>query len=357
MRRDTLRSAIATVVTDLRESGVREMMEAAIRPPAKEERESWMNFAVIQHLLLSYSQYGEAEKKVVDILGVSEVYSPQFWQKLNTKLDRAIIATSQSVEFAVKNAPPLADLLKWNAVDELENTDSVSDTEASRLIHIVIPEDFSRITSPQRIITVINSITGLYEVCSHLQGDADTEFGIVALDSGSDKSIIFAGVGEAAAAVRGTISDVWDRVLMGRSVQAAAKLDLIAKSLPIMDRIKKSQDEGSISPEQAELMRRKAIECATGIVDAGAMTTELEQRDVPTPRTLIHEKQLLLTSQSRGSATSKSQDEIEKDARDLIVELSKEVERLKRQAQGSATPKPRRKRNSAPKRKPPASAK
>lgn len=348
MRRDTLIQAVRRVVQDIEASNVRAMIDLGLERPRKDGPEAtWIDFGIFRTLMLAYDTYGEAEKSVVEILGLKDIYSAEFWQRMSIKQEpRALIDMRQSIWFTIMHLPKVTELLQWKNVADHNHFPDSQAAEVSRLIHIIIPEDVAQMTRPARIITVIGAVAGLYDVCSRLAGRPDSAFGIIAMDSGSDKSIIFGGFGEVAAAVRGIITDVWDRVLLGRYAKSSANIDLIARSLPVLDQIKDACDSGTISPEEAEIMRRKTIESATGIVDSGAMTIELESREIPTPRSLIHENQLLLTSAAEHIVEQETQknDTADADTHRMLRELAAEVERLKSSRRSVSTkrrrPKP-----------------
>jgi hypothetical protein len=319
------------------------MIEAPLKRSGKEASDAgWVNVAILQKLILDYNSYGKEERAIIGLFGISDLYDSAFWQLLIERPDvGTILGINNSLYFATNHGLKLAKLLKREGIEDFSDSAKGSTHQLSGLIHVVLPEDVAKLTNPDRIILVIEATAGLYAVCAQLLGHSQADFGIAALDSGSDKSIVFAGLGDVAEAVRGVISDIWDRVLLGRHAQGDASLDLIAKSLPIINEIKKSKDSGSISPEQAELMKRKTIECATGIVDAGAMTIELEAKEITTARSLIHEKQLLLTSSIPEEAivnNSTSED----DMRQTLSKLTEEVERLKsRRARAPSSRKPK----------------
>ena len=123
MRREVLINAVRRVLADLEGSGVVPMLEAGMdvtRRPAestKELRAGWVSFEVFQKYSLLSSTYGDAERQVVRILGLSELSTAALWSKMNDFSPPQIHKIRWSIIFAVEYLPKLLQLIEQDHVE------------------------------------------------------------------------------------------------------------------------------------------------------------------------------------------------------------------------------------------------
>jgi hypothetical protein len=73
-------------------------------------------------------------------------------------------------------------------------------------------------------------------------------------------------------------------------------LELVASSLPILEKISKLEQEQSIGREQAEMVRRKVIEGVGQFLVCGAVIPEMTERSHFEPRDLMASEPKLLSA-------------------------------------------------------------
>ena len=80
---------------------------------------------------------------------------------------------------------------------------------------------------------------------------------------------------------------LWDKAVFFREIQTSNRLELIAQALPIIDRIGDLEVEKKLSPEQAELLRRKVADGAGKFLRVGATIPEMAAVSSHDPRRLM----------------------------------------------------------------------
>ena len=117
---------------------------------------------------------------------------------------------------------------------------------------------------------------------------------LLACDSGSDKSFDFLGLAKLVEMVKEIILSLWDRVVFFREKQMGERIDLIAKSLPVIERIVEMEKLNHLAPEQAEILRRNIVSGVEKFIQAGAIIPEVESHSRYNPRQLMAPEPKLL---------------------------------------------------------------
>nr|WP_294810549.1 hypothetical protein [uncultured Sphingomonas sp.] len=344
MRRDVLIRGIERLKADIETSSVSSMLEQVIDSVRREKSDGLkIDFDVFQRLSIAYSQYTSIEIDIIAIFDLGDIFSPSYWSKISsTPEPPSLYQTRSAIHFFLTHVSKLVDLLQFSVDGKVQT--SALGKSSDQLIHVVLPEEEGVTTPVDRVVTAIQAVTGLYEVASTLEASTDATIAIASLDSGSDKAITFVGAGDIAKAVRGMISDIWDRVLLGGATKSAAEIGLIADSLPVFSSIAEREAAGTLQREEAEILRRTLLKSVTGVIKSGSITAEIEQRELPTPRALVHQRQLLLSAPNSNNQTNKgtTADPATRSSRDAEIELLRaEVEALK-SVKNAAPARPRR---------------
>lgn len=241
------------------------------------------------YTLLS-QHFNDATNEILKIFNLSHIGEPRFWFNLvaaKTATTRDTLTTLiRSLQFVTEFLPPLADLLR--PYEPLDDEHSI--------LSITLPEDTNRLSRPARVVDILQGIQSLYDVCATLNDSSPDDLSILNLDSGSDKSLDLLGAAEVMKCVKEIIIDLWDRVIFFRERRTSEAINLLMQSLPVIDEIGRLEQEGRISHEQAEIIRRKAIEGATKFFTSGATIPELEEHSKFNPRLLMQPEKKLLTT-------------------------------------------------------------
>lgn len=322
MRREVILKSVRRIQTDLVNSGVSEMLSTAfekIRRASTEEgrKQHWVSWAAFQEFSIRYSSYTEEEKRVLSILGLERLSSADYWQKLSLSPNPAeMYELNNSISSAVEILPKIVELFKQSHVEEFESQDSDPPDElrGKTLIRLILVEDEQQYSSPERLIVALSAFSGLYAVIARLSSEPSNDLIVLAIDSGSDKSFDFLGAGKIMEQLRLLIASLWDRRVLYRAAPLAQSLNLISQSLPILKEIEALREEGALSPEEAELLRRKTIECSTKFLESGAITQDMDFRSELSPRALMRPEQKLLAAPIPDQANPKTPDAEKVDA-------------------------------------------
>jgi len=179
--------------------------------------------------------------------------------------------------------------------------------EHQSLLTAIIAEDDSQFSNTTRIVYALESVNSFYEVWSELLKGEEIELVVVGCDSGSDKSFDFLGGAEIVNGVRETILQIWDRIVFYRHAKSMATIETIASTLPVYAQIAELENAGSISKEQAELLRRKTSGACEKFVEAGVMIPEMELEGTHSPRALMSPEPKLLGSPSNDQSDDNSE--------------------------------------------------
>lgn len=179
----------------------------------------------------------------------------------------------------------------------MSGQDRQSPYHGKKLLSVLVIEEPGRFSTAERLSQVLISIGLLYEACATIEGLSPQELSVVACDSGSDKSFDLLGVAKAIDSVKDIIVSIWDRVVFFKERKMETQIELIGKSLPIIDYIGQLEQQNKLGPEEAEILRRKVTEGASKFVRCGAIIPEIEERAASyNPRILMAPEPKLLSA-------------------------------------------------------------
>jgi len=94
--------------------------------------------------------------------------------------------------------------------------------------------------------------------------------------------------------VKEIILSLWDRIMFFRERQIAQRVELVAKSLPVINEIWNLENENKIGHEEAELLRIKLIDSVQKFITCGAVIPEMLERSTFDPHELMMPEPKLL---------------------------------------------------------------
>lgn len=303
MRREVLYSAVSRIIADLESCEIPELFDGVIEifrhGHDKKEESGSIPLSTFKKYMLATHYYSEAELEVCRIAGISILQDIHFWESMSTPSSPSeIFEVQQSVLFATRQLPKLLSLIQQDYVQSIKDQkkELPEELKGKTLLSILIVEEKEHFSSPIRLTRALESITNLYSVFACLEGESENDLIVLACDSGSDKSFDFLGLAKLTEQVKETIIAIYDRRVFHRQRHVSESLMVIAESLPVLERIEQLKENGSLEPEQAELLKRKTIAGATQFIEAGAIIPELDSVSTHNPKQLMKPEPKLLVS-------------------------------------------------------------
>lgn len=304
MRRTEIAEGAQQIIQAVKESGIDSAMDKMFEG-RHTARPSDAPVAELLGALRQYSlyahKYNGAAKRLAHILDLSNLENPKLWSELiNLENQPVIYSSLRDLRFAIDYLPKIIEMVEPEPSDVIQHAIN----NGKSLLSVVIIEEDNRFSSPARLSNVLESVQLLYEACAIMNEMVPEGLSVVACDSGSDKSFDFLGVAKVIECVKEVILSLWDRVVFFRERKFSERIDLIAKSLPVIDRIGELEQDKKLGPEQAEILRRNIFEGVHKFTESGAIIPEIEERTHYNPRLLMSPIQKLLTSASNEIASS-----------------------------------------------------
>jgi hypothetical protein len=302
MRRNEIIEGCISIRQALKECNIQELIQIIFKE-GKGDRVTEQTMAAflssINKYSLAASKYNKAAKQLARILGINKLENPETWAKLTIISPESVTfmrRINYDIEFAISHLPKIIDMLQpdiYNIIKEQTATGEIK-FEGKALLSVIILEEKNRISSPQRLKEVLDSIILLYDACSIIINEPSTDLCVIACDSGSDKSFDFLGLAKTIECIKQVILDLWDRVVFFREHQLSQRINLVAQALPIIDKIGELEKQEKIGPEMAEILRRKVSDGASKFLSSGAIIPDIETRSTFNPRVLMAPEPKLL---------------------------------------------------------------
>ena len=316
MRRKDFIDSSNAILSAINDSKILNIVRAMVRPDSREATPDEVLFSY-QTLLRHVDKFSKNEQEILSVFNIENLADNKLWSAIlmgDSKEGRSIETmhrTSMSISDLVEYLPKMMSVIKQNNVHYLTDDSGTSTKNLPNdreIISLILPESDNEISKPQRLVEAIDSISSFYTVIATLENENPNDLGVAAMDSGSDKSFDFLGAAKVVSAVKELIIELWDRIVYYKERKLGQHIDLVAKSLPVFERINNMEQAGEISREQAEICRRTIENGVTKFVRVGALLPEFEQHASNNPRQIMAPERKLLgypTGESNIPAPSK----------------------------------------------------
>lgn len=347
MRRTELLHGVRQVQEAFEASNLIEMLNALL---SHDDDDSSTLVSSMLQSLNTYSiyarDYNAAALQITDIFGLEQLQDPAHWSQLvlgANAMDQALrvrVQTLQSRALIVKHyLPKIAGLFEVDAAQSTQQLEKRYGTK--QVLTVVIIEEARQFSSPERLSKMLSSVDTLYEVCATLEGSTGEKLSVVACDSGEDKSFDFVGAAPAIDRLKQLVLNLWNRVVFHRNEQLSRRLDMVSHNLPILREIDEAEEDGTLGPEQSELMRRRVLDGTKRFLESGAIIPEIEQHTQHDPRSLMRPATKMLVSPSRSSTSTAEPQRSEENVDAFLDETERaELLRLFRRAKEDDPPPP-----------------
>jgi hypothetical protein len=293
------------------------------------------------------SKFGETERKIASILKIEILTDARRWLNFSIRTPMAHelwMLVGQAERFL----PTIMNLIEQDYVETMKHDPGKAPAvfQGKALLSVIILEEKDKYSNPKRVIETLEAVQLLYESVAILNDQKnEQQMVLLACDSGSDKSFDLLGIAKLVEAVKEIILSLWDRVVFFREQKMGAKLELVANSLPIIEKISEMQKAGHLEPEQAEILRRNISLGAQKFINAGATIPEIEGHSHFNPRQLMSPEPKLLAMPTipvaqTGAACPPATPQKPSEADDMSADERAEFERLFKQMKRKKKQKP-----------------
>lgn len=304
MRRAELVRAVRSVLHALRDSRVHEAL-AEVARGARGEQASFALLSALRGYTVRAAEFGPEERRVLQAMDLQALDDPAWWARVvgggaeGGPQAEAAAAMATSIRSAGTYLPRLAGLLSTEALRRgaaAARQPPPPSEDGLELLEVLVIETEGQRSSPMRLITALESVWLLYDAAATLLRLPSNTLGVAGCDSGSDKSFEFLGLAPVVASVKEILLSVWDRVVFYRGRPSEARVEMIERSVPVLNRIARMREAGEIGPEQAELLRRGIVAGVKKFLDAGCTIPEIEASASHEARDLLAPSPKLLAS-------------------------------------------------------------
>lgn len=330
MRRTDLINSIQKIGFVLKQSNVQEALFSSQRQ--KGDIEGLLS--IFQNYTNLSKTFTADERKILKIFELDSLDNPKLWTRIFSASEAeardSFTKMRMGIRYFMEFLPSILELLKQDHINYFTSDRYEVKKEASledkSLLTVILPEQDNEISNPERLIKILDCINQLYDAFSIIENAEANDLSVAAIDSGSDKSFDFLGAAKLMESIKELIISLWDRVVFFREKKLSDRLDLIAKSLPVIEKINSMQEAGKMSPEQAEILRRNITNAVNNFIVTGAVIPELSNYSNFNPRQLMKPEPKLLTNTDNNTFQEK-ETPIEIDDNDFSEE---EIEAMKK---------------------------
>lgn len=298
MLRSEIVSGLNSLLAAMAETNVPDIVERVYRDLSRQGTESANTVEVLtcyqKFMLLYTTKFTDVERRMMRVLDIGEFAETEWWGSLIAAASgSAQIPDPASIGRPLYRLRFVLDYLP-NVIALIKQDSQAAKGRGTGRIVLQLSEENGRHSSPARVIAAINSVTQLYQAFADLLGLPESDLMVQSCDAGVDKSFTFSGLPELTERVNDCLLEIWRNAIYFREKKFADKLDLIAKALPVLGEIAHAEEQSRISPERAELLRRKVIGAAQKFVETGSTIPEMYNFTSYVPRQLLAPKEALL---------------------------------------------------------------
>ena len=296
MRRDIIIHEIEMLLNDLSESGMVAMFERGLevlrsRGNASENLR-WTDIGVIIEYSRRAADYTIQQNYILDVLGLEALSNSRSWQEQSSDTSTEFIYLNhQKINQALTFCPKFLKLIKRESDELNDEIDVANDVLVQR---IILTDEGKNLSSPQRIIELLQSIEQIYLVICEAHQMRGQKIAIVAIDSGSEKSFDFLGIAKLMYELRETLQSVYNMVSFHKQNVSLKNLQVAGETLAVVDQISKLEQSEAISAEEATRMKHSLFVGLEKFAGTGAYTPEMNVV-APVPSLVMRPQPRLLT--------------------------------------------------------------
>lgn len=323
MRRQDIFEGIGQILDAIDKSNIESALVEQIGSELNNPCASSIMLAALKKVDLEVEKFNQPAKQIFAMLDLHSLLTPTLWVKFvlaDDKYNYALML-KRDISFTKKYLLKTIELIKQDTDRFFETAFSNSNAISQKMssLSVIVFEDEDNFSTPTRLANVLESIDSFYKACALINSEAENTLSVVACDSGSDKSFDFLGIAKVMESVVNLIESLWERVVFYHENKTDERFKLIAKSLPLIEQIKKMEVEKIIEPERAEILKRNIFEGVNKFIESGASIPQIEKKSDYNPRSLLSPSQKLLVAAPsdniKNNEVSKSEEKIKNESR------------------------------------------
>lgn len=302
MRRAVIQDSVKTVLHDLEQSGVKdffqETMEVFQRENPSAGRLDAFNLTVLSDYLIRSSNYTDNEKYILEVLGLSELLIPAFWQQFLDKdsLELPLIyGFNNKIRNAVSFLPKIIKLLEREHDPVELNSLTRSDDDGVSVQTVVLTDEGDALSTPERLVELLSSLSLIYKVIAEVSGVSENSLAVVSMDSGSEKSFDFLGIAKLMHELRETLQWAYNTISFHRQNVTVKNLQVTGDTLSLVAKINRMETDGDLTNEQALRLKHGLFTGLEKFANTGAYIPEMSDTR-PQPALVMRPQQKLLTA-------------------------------------------------------------
>ncbi len=291
MRRVDLINASNNVRTAILESNLQSLLRDIL---VRHDEVSHIAIANAFRLYIKHSNdFAVHELDILKIFDLGDLNDSSFWAiifKADMDETRPIANRIYSkISLIIDFLPKFNEMLKQHNVgyELINGIAEVTASEGKEIFTIILPEDDNFPSHPSRIINALQSIMHFYKTFAQLENIDDSDISVAAIDSGSDKSFDITGSGKVIKEIREFVIAIWDRLVFHKERKIHERIELVSKTLPVIERINKLKDSGALGAEQCEILKNQILDGTNLFIQSGAILPEFDKLATVNPRQIM----------------------------------------------------------------------
>ncbi len=280
MRRSTFFAAAHHLIATFRASGLEDLL-LAIRLTGGHLDEDTAALRVFQAYTLARAGFQATEVMLMDAFDLATIDDPAFWHALTSAGSEDRLHSATEVLNAWNKLldvhPRLQRLLDVDGTLLQANAEGLTASTRS-LVMVLIKDGPELPLTPSRIAAVLESLDRLVDSASQILGFDDRELKVVYMDMGSTIEVWIKAAENIVRFLRDTFATVTSRLMLREELQADKRIDLVAKSIPVILEIRDNAKR--LGPAQAELLEMTITSSLVKFIAQGATLHEVT-RDYP----------------------------------------------------------------------------
>jgi hypothetical protein len=312
MRRETLKRALSNVFSAIEASQAPNVFRY-LSGPRREEKERSFPPEFYRDALEGYSKFmnafgafGPEERKILGIFELETLAVPDVWLT-PIRVEGSKPTLYGRLRYVVETFPRFSMLLERGSDEEeiaLRPAQKGSSTvfPTKRLTFFIRELETPTLTL-RDFASIIGDIETIFQAVLKVSGEKGSDLVVVALDSGSEKSIDVVGIASAVDKLSGFMLEVWDRIRFARANKVRASIKTASEGLTLLNELRVSQEKGAVTPEEAEKLKRVLLKSVDDLFVKGVYTDEMQQSVPLQPRELQFQRTKLIAHYSSASPT------------------------------------------------------